>query len=212
MVVRSFYDDIISDLQKKPLRILDLGSGIKFALEKKIHDIRNGIDIIDCADINELDKTPSYISSYHKLDLEENVFLGEYDIVFCFEVVEHVDRGDVLLQNCFDNLKKGGILYLSHPNLSSLYGRIELLFGIQPHVLEAFNDNPNAGTAFMGKKNNPHNNSIHHIRGITYKAMKEELMKKGFNIKNVYGQDNALKFLKCFPKLSSVIGYKAVKN
>lgn len=37
------------------------------------------------------------------------------DFAFCLEVIEHVWESGVLIENIYDNLKKGGVLYLSQP-------------------------------------------------------------------------------------------------
>ncbi len=71
-----------------------------------------------------------------------------------------------------NNLKDDGLLICSLPNLASIYARIELLLGFQPHVLEVSNVYGNFGTGIFGKLNNPPGVSIHHIRAFTHKAIK----------------------------------------
>lgn len=212
IIERSFNRYIFKELPSCSLKCLDLGSGIAFAFEKQLDEIRNGIDTVDCIDINELNfPLPQYINSYKNLSVEENIRLGEYDVVFCFEVIEHIDKVDMLLKNCYNNLKKGGMLFLSHANLASFWSRLELLFGFQPHILEASNEFPNSGMGLFGEKNNPTNSSIHHIRGITCKAMKELLVANGFSIDNYWGQSNAGRFLELFPLLCASVMYKCIK-
>src|SRR3990167_353417 len=37
------------------------------------------------------------------------------DFAFCLEVIEHVWETDIVIENIYDNLKSGGVLYLSQP-------------------------------------------------------------------------------------------------
>lgn len=40
---------------------------------------------------------------------------GEYDFAFCLEVIEHTWNAPQVIKNIYNNLKKGGTLYLSQP-------------------------------------------------------------------------------------------------
>jgi hypothetical protein len=120
-------------------------------------------------------------------------------------VIEHIDETDILLQNCYNNLKDDGLLICSLPNLASIYARIELLLGFQPHVLEVSNVYGNFGTGIFGKLNNRSGIPIHHIRGFTLRAIKEMLSYYNFQILKVYGYDHRLKrLMKYFPSIASV--------
>lgn len=214
-VVRDFYDTIIHSLPKQNLRLLNLGSGKVFSFEKRLRELRSEFnDIIDCVDIIPLERKSEYIDSYSCRSIEEPCVIngGGYDCVFAFEVIEHIDKTDEIIKNAYSNLKGNGIFFISHPNLSSLYARMELLMGFQPHVLEPSNENPNAGGGVFARRNNAENVAIHHIRGITARASKELLQYHGFAINKIYGQDNGFAFLSHFPALASVICIKAIKE
>ncbi len=213
-VLREFYDKIIKALPPRKLKSLNLGSGIAFEFEKRFRELRpNYGDEIDCVDIISLDYIPDFINNYFCKSLETDLSLNEkYDIIFCFEVIEHIDNTDSIIKNAYKYLKPEGKFYISHPNLSSLYSRFELLLGFQPHILEPSNNFPNAGGGIFARKNNPENIAIHHIRGITYNAMNELLKIYHFSIKKLIGQDNFLSFLSYFPKFSSVICYECLKD
>lgn len=128
--------------------------------------------------------------------VEEKFILKEkFDIVTFFELIEHIDKTDILLMNCFNNLKQGGYLIFSFPNLASLYARIELLLGYQPHILEVSNVYGNFGNKIIGNYANPLGNTIHHIRGITHRAMKEMIVYYNFKIEKIIGYDYRLKNL-----------------
>ncbi|WP_461257319.1 class I SAM-dependent methyltransferase [Treponema sp. R80B11-R83G3] len=136
-----------------------------------------------------------------------------YDIVFCFEVIEHVDKTDILLENCYNNLKDDGIFMIAVPNLSSIYSRIELMLGFQPHITEISNIKANFGTGIFGKINNPHDAPIHHIRGITYGGMKEMLKFYNFRIIKTYNASKGAFFLRLLPSsLASVVLFVCKKQ
>jgi len=94
--------------------------------------------------------------------------------------------------NCYERLRVGGQLVFSVPNLASIYGRIELLMGFQPHVLEVSNSYANFGTGLFGRLNNPTNKPVHHVRGITYRAMREMVSYWGFVVERVVPYDYRL--------------------
>jgi len=143
------------------------------------------------------------INKFIQQDLEVPFQLPDiYDIVFCFEVIEHVDKTDVLLENCYNHLKKDGLFIIAVPNLSSLFTRIELLLGFQPHILEVSNKKANFGMGVFGRLNNPDDELLHHIRGITYKAMKEMLEFYNFKIVRSIKSNNRPKIFKALLPLS----------
>lgn len=181
---------LIQMLPDYQCKILDVGSGITYGLEAMIYKKRIEYhDIIDCVDRSlGSGHKPTFIRNHFQCDIEKEMDLNEkYDVVICFEVMEHVDHTDVLLQNCLRHLKKNGLFFISIPNLSSIYARVELLLGLQPHVLEVSNEYANFGGGIFGKLNSPSGNPVHHIRGITYRACKEMLMFNGFRILEKWG-------------------------
>lgn len=104
------------------------------------------------------------------------------------------------------------MLFIAIPNLACLYARIELLIGLQPHILEISNKKSNYGMGLLGKLNNPNGEPLHHIRGITYKAMKEILIDNGFAIKRCLGYQKITgKLLRKFPGISTIVLYQCIK-
>ncbi|WP_457617851.1 class I SAM-dependent methyltransferase [Lutibacter sp.] len=186
-------------------QILNLGCGTLLNFEKQLISKR---DVnIKCCDINPM-KVPN--ESEHIKFFEQNVekqfnLNSKVDVVTFFELIEHIDETDILLQNCYNNLKDDGLLICSLPNLASIYARIELLLGFQPHVLEVSNVYGNFGTGIFGKLNNTTGTSIHHIRGFTLKAIKEMLSYYQFKLVKVYGYDHRFKrLMRYFPSIASV--------
>ena len=121
---------------KRESTILNIGSGIKFYFER---DVKANFPktFITSVDHIPLDKIPSYIDEYRRLNIEKPMRVDKkYEIVTCFEVAEHLGDIDMMLKNCFRFLEEGGTFIIGFPNLASLYCRLELLFGYQPHILE----------------------------------------------------------------------------
>jgi hypothetical protein len=104
------------------------------------------------------------------------------------------------------------VFFIAVPNLASLFSRIELLFGYQPHILEVSNEKANFGTGRMGFRNNPPNIPIHHIRGVSYRAMLDMLDFHGFSVISKRGYIGKKQMPKCFTGLGSVILYECKKK
>ena len=211
---REFYEKIISLLPERALHCLNLGSGISFIFEKLLFEMRGGKDKIDCVDMIDIDeigiKLPQHVR-YTKKNVEEPLsFQKKYDVVFAFEIIEHIDATDIFIKNCLYNLKENGLLFISAPNLSSLYCRIELMLGFQPHLLEISNEYANYGMGKFGKLNNPSGVPLHHIRGITYRAMCELLKANGFVIRKAEGCTNLFHIKS--PRIATDVVYMCVKR
>ena len=168
--MRSYFRHMRKIVQSKS-SLLNFGAGTTFCFESACHAWNPNLKIV-CADLTKPASVPSYVDSFHCLDLtcDFNVSKSDFDIVTLFEVIEHVDDTDGLLLNAMKHCKPGGIVALSFPNLASLFTRIEILLGFQPHTLEVSNRKANFGTGPFGPLNNPNDLPIHHIRGFTRRA------------------------------------------
>ena len=63
------------------------------------------------------------------IDVEENNFLNvredkEYDIMTLWDVLEHIDDGDHIVQKAFRMLKAGGYLFIQVPQIDSVLARL----------------------------------------------------------------------------------------
>lgn len=185
--------------------ILNIGCGTLFTFENFSRKKNVKISCCDMLPADEYSVVPDDVHFFVN-DIEEPVlFENKFDVICSFEVIEHIDKTDVFVQNCYNNLKDNGLLILGFPNLASIYCRFELLLGFQPHVLEVSNINGNFGAGVFGRMNNKTNLSIHHIRGITHRAMKEMLQFNKFEILKIYGYDHRIpKLSKHIPSLSTV--------
>jgi len=211
-----FYKSVFKFI-KNDDSLLNFGSGKQFNFEKELKKIKNVS--ITSVDIINIEKRPEEIDLFLNKSVEDEInFEKKFDVITFFELIEHIDKTDQLLINCYKNLEDDGLLIFSFPNLSSIYSRIELLLGFQPHILEISNYVGIFGTGFFGKFNSTKSirralkvksceikGSLHHIRGITTKAMKEMLDFHGFEVKKIIGSSvNNFNIFSIFPSLSPV--------
>lgn len=184
--------------------ILNMGCGSQFVFEKDLNKHKSvsitGIDIHMPKDI------PECVDRFLCKSVEEELILeSQFDVVTFFELIEHINNTDILLKNCYNNLRNGGYLLCSFPNLASLYSRLELLLGYQPHILEVSNNYANFGTGIFGKLNNPTAAPVNHIRGICTRAMAEMVKYHGFRLLKIIGYDHHFKnIFRNLPSISSV--------
>jgi SAM-dependent methyltransferase len=147
--------------------VLDIACGVGYAGPKFIEA---GAISYDGVDINQ--KLIGYASETYGTDLI-NYYVGDitsfnnnksYDMITCFETVEHVKNYKAAIQNLYSLLKPGGMIFISSPN------RIVT--------------SPNASTI-----NNKPSNEFH-----TQEFIPEELLlllsENGFSVdkNNLYGQ------------------------
>lgn len=194
-----FYQ-IAASFIKKSASVLNFGCGTKFNFERVVFESRDCLTT--SVDIQIAHHVPNYVN-FIQADVEKPISLELFDFVTFFELIEHIDKTDELLRNCSRNLKSDGKLIFSFPNLSSFYSRIELFLGYQPHILEVSNEIGYFGSGIFGKINSGGcSKSIHHIRGITQKAMIDLITYHGFNIEKIIG--TSINHVKIFNWPSSI--------
>ena len=164
-----------------PGRVANFGSGTHFAFEHILHKL-SPETIINSYDIADVKLVPDFVQ-YRNHDLTKPIESEDlFDTVTFFELIEHVDNTDMIFQNARRNLKQGGGLVFSFPNLASLLCRVSLLLGYQPHILEVSNIFGNFGSGLLGRWSNPSGKPVHHVRGITLNAMIELVKYHGFEV------------------------------
>ena len=163
--------------KKKPLKLLDVGSGSLTQLYK----YKKEDDIYHCVDYYK--SIEGKYDKYFQLDLNEQQLhqkiKNKYDVIFCSEVMEHLFSPDDLLDEIKFLMNKDSILVLSTPNLAYYINRILLIFGISPLFLE------NSSEKKMGRKFKKlgQGNPIEgHVKVFTYGALLDLFKEKKFNI------------------------------
>ncbi len=168
---------------QKPTRILDIGCGNgKFAslLGKTTNARVTGIDVSEAA----VALAGKRIEAY-RVDVGGDVYPfddGYFDSVFCGEVIEHLFDTDHLLDEINRVMADDGFCVLTTPNLAAWYNRISLALGYQPFYTEV-SIHHNVGK--LTKKGGL--TSTGHIRGFTYRSLRELLKEHNFIIIKAFG-------------------------
>lgn len=109
----------------KNKKILEIGAGEGYNVEKYFHDsnVYTKSDIIDYDDIKKLDITKDKLKSI-------------YDVIVCINVLEHIYDYKSALDNIYNGLKKGGLLFLSIPMFYPLHMLPDDYWRFTPSTLE----------------------------------------------------------------------------
>ena len=115
--------------QMSPARILDLGcsSGLLGAKAKLLGHNVTGVDVLDIPAARER------LDRYFVGDLENGIpeeVGGDYDIVLCADVLEHVRQPENLLQQIREVLTPRGVVIGSVPNFGHWYSRGRTTLGL----------------------------------------------------------------------------------
>lgn len=150
----------------KPRIILDLGCGDgeligDYSKKHRVYGIDLAPKLLSLARKKGL-KTK-------RADLEKKIPFPDsfFDIVVMHHVLEHIADSDKLLYEVNRVLKPGGLIFLTVPNVASIFSLAHLLFDLPP---------------YQGA-----NYRTHHFRDFTSKTAKTALLNNGFIIEENYG-------------------------
>lgn len=104
-----------------PADIIEVGCGTGFVASA----VRNLGYTVDCADLYfdglSFCQTRNAGRSFFQLNLDDKVFIEEYDAVCAFDVIEHIENDGVALNNMYYLLKEGGYAFITVPACPSLW-------------------------------------------------------------------------------------------
>lgn len=122
--------NIIPSLINAHSSVLDVGCNTGF-IGKKLIDKNATVDGID---IN--DKALKIASKYYQHTYKRDLYTGKlsipqkkYDYIIFADILEHLPRPDLILQDTKKYLKKDGLLLISLPNIARIEIRLKLLLG-----------------------------------------------------------------------------------
>jgi 2-polyprenyl-3-methyl-5-hydroxy-6-metoxy-1,4-benzoquinol methylase len=144
-------------------RVLDIGGGSgKVARFYQLNERNEDVHVIDLSSTAiEIARSKGHPAQV--LDIQNSVlpYPNEYfDVVLLQEVIEHLQKPDFVLSEIQRVLIKGGVLFLTTPNLTSLADRIFLLFGKLPFILRVDRS---------------------HINLCTFSTLEQQLVENGLN-------------------------------
>jgi 2-polyprenyl-3-methyl-5-hydroxy-6-metoxy-1,4-benzoquinol methylase len=112
------------------ISVLEIGCGQGIFL-KQLEDNTNwktdGVDISFQA-LNSSFVSKSRLYYYDILEKKE-IFKEKYDIVFLFDVLEHIENTQEFLEDCLYYLRPGGLFFINVPALQSMHSRYDTIMG-----------------------------------------------------------------------------------
>lgn len=120
--LREVQQFLAKELQGKFVRIYEAGGGSASVLPlSSIKD--RSIVVVDIDEIQLRNNT--YADSKILGDIQSFVFPGNsFDLITCYNVIEHLDAVDRAITNFYHALAPGGLLFIGAPNPESLFGMV----------------------------------------------------------------------------------------
>jgi SAM-dependent methyltransferase len=194
---KSGRESVFADWAKlivKPVdTVVDLGcyDGVVTKHVLKNVDCRRviGVDI----DQKNLKKASQNGIKIIKTDLNQKLPLktGLADVVFSFQVIEHLVDLDVFLEEVYRILKPGGTFFISTENLASWQNVLLLIAGLQPttgpHLSQKHIIGPHDLLALECQQTGKISLPSPHLNVMTAKSLKQMLVKNNFEIEKFRG-------------------------
>jgi SAM-dependent methyltransferase len=132
-----------------PIKILEAGCGRRWEVQLEPHEYHlTGLDLDEHALEHRRSVTADLdIGVVGSVSDRSVVPLGQYDLVYCAYVLEHVSGAQTALENFVAWAAPGGLIVMMLPNRDSVYGWTARHTPYQVHVwiYRYFFRNPNAG-------------------------------------------------------------------
>lgn len=128
-------DRVTQDLERRfagrdPLRVLDAGCGAHSHVRLALPSHVVGIDASEHQIARNTDVDEGIVSTLEEAPIEREAF----DLVVCWEVVEHLRDPFAVIDKLIDALLPGGVLVLAWPNLNSAKAVVARALPYSVHV------------------------------------------------------------------------------
>jgi len=109
-------------------KVLDFGAG-QGNLSRLLHSMKR-FEEIHCVDIMHRPKDLDQSILWYQQDLNyEFTNQAKYKVIFCVEVIEHLENPRAVFRNFKDLLEPDGFIVLTTPNQHSIRSKFSYLFG-----------------------------------------------------------------------------------
>jgi ubiquinone/menaquinone biosynthesis C-methylase UbiE len=183
---------VIETYKKKGLKVLDIGCGDGLFLQEladHVSDKRLDLHGVDYSKykVQQAKKLHSGMT-FAPCNLEEGIPYPDksFDVVYSGEVIEHLYNPDLMIEECYRVLKKGGTLIISTPNFHAWYNRVLFFFGVQPIFYETSTKSAKIGAGPM-KRLKTQTVPVGHIRLFNKHALRDMLEAEGFIVSHFIG-------------------------
>lgn len=159
---------------------LDIGCNPKMTniIRKRTKAHVFGLNISDDIMVKDIDGIDWVIYDANEgLPFKDNNF----NFIFAGEVIEHIFDADKFISEIIRVSVDDAWLVLTTPNLASLWNRIFLMFGLQPHLF-GVSRKKSYGNPFL-----KYDRFCGHVKLFTYKAMKEFLDDNFIKVEKTFG-------------------------
>lgn len=177
--------------------VLEIGSyygAFGSQIRKKVKDYK-GIELSPNA--------CSFAKKNFDLDIENiNIFDffkkndKKYDVIFMFDVIEHLDNPDLVLDLCSKNLKTDGRLIISTMNMNSLFAKITGKYYQWIIAMHKFYFTDKSMTKFLDKNNLQLDKILNDVRIISLEYFFLKISQKIPLLRFIYLIVKKIKFLK----------------
>jgi 2-polyprenyl-3-methyl-5-hydroxy-6-metoxy-1,4-benzoquinol methylase len=129
--------DCVSRLGRTGLRVLDVGCGSATALfyihSRAKHAVGKyvGIDMLSPERLRARYESIGIANEFHQVHLDDDWSYGEFDVVWCAEVIEHLLDDRKLLRKLRSQLDPRGILIITTPSKAFIEGMARLVPGCE---------------------------------------------------------------------------------
>tara|TARA_B100000965_G_scaffold369910_1_gene357643 strand:- start:300 stop:1214 length:915 start_codon:yes stop_codon:yes gene_type:complete len=187
----------LSDQIKNTDNVLEIGSyygAFGSQIKEKVNSYK-GIELSKYAS--------DYAQKEFKLDISNNNIYDffqsndkKFDIIFMFDVIEHLDDPNLVLKICSENLNKNGRLIFSTMNMNSIFAKLTGKYYPWIIAMHKFYFTDHSVKKFLNSNNFELNKTINDVRIISLEYLFLKISQKIKIFRQIYRVVKSIKFIK----------------